>query len=873
MSESGVASLSENFSAEIASDDIPSSSSLPPRSAARNEGSRALSRREWELIEDISQSVRTVGNLFVETVKRLGVQSSSEKLLWRGEYWSMLVSKDFRRSETSDAGQKDTKNKKDKKASSKVTSKADALRRQTEEKLLEEDRRRAQRQGTVPCSFESCGGRLEPYVFAILCWTRSQRTSQAVVALLRAIDFLKERCDGADDAITLLRSAISESGVSPSQLLEDVAEDEELISRPLFRVPAQLQIYPDQREFVEAVVSALADDVPTVLQYCTPPSGGKTSATALLGALMQHLHERSWVDCLRRRACASVTAKTLDEKYVVYCCHAAPVRIDVCKHLVATNVPFAVVTDGVANPSFGCFHGRAPPSVKALLPNRPIPPDLGDRVEWSLSALVRCDRRPRVLVTDMTSCRALLEQRRRDVLLFDEPTAHITPEMRLQQMALLEVAPRLCVLLGATLPHPRDMISDSFAGEHCPGSEARLTRIESRRIGMSLTAVDSEGTVFGPHDFGASVSDIETDPHLLRFCSPRLLLRFVRQLSGKAEPPSLRHEDCADFASVREKCLSLLRTSSSHLMSSTSPREPPESIVGRLDGLCTDRAGQFPGCTLLLTERGAGHFEGESLKPLVDLLPPLRRLVRSSSNQRKQEKRAAPLNGLRAREELELVRAGLAEEPTTSDIDWPSWAVVNSREHLLRFGSSDAAVAASTRRSERWRDVRSRLTRGPLQIPSEVLETSNSDLVEALLCGCVLFGLDKGDRLHDLVAQTQAESARSSFVVSGRELIFGTNFPVDRVLLDLRGLDRGTLIQACGRAGRWGRAARAEVVFWSGLREALSPGPSASKASALSDDPCLAPGVSARPRRPSSEIFDAVSDPSPPGAKAEAVGL
>ena len=73
------------------------------------------------------------------------------------------------------------------------------------------------------------------------------------------------------------------------------------------------------------------------------------------------------------------------------------------------------------------------------------------------------------------------------------------------------------------------------------------------------------------------------------------------------------------------------------------------------------------------------------------------------------------------------------------------------------------------------------------------------------------------------MAQGLAETARASFVLGGRELLYGLNLPVDRVVLDLELRRRDEAVQACGRAGRAGRACRAEVVFRRGMALALTP--------------------------------------------------
>ena len=134
---------------------------------------------------------------------------------------------------------------------------------------------------------------------------------------------------------------------------------------------------------------------------------------------------------------------------------------------------------------------------------------------------------------------------------------------------------------------------------------------------------------------------------------------------------------------------------------------------------------------------------------------------------------------------------------------WPAWAVVNSREHHLRFGGPPEMA---------------RLLRQRPRVDPDVLSFSAAPLAEAALSGVLAFGTAIGDAYYELAAQTAAETGQSSFVLAGPEIIYGLNLPLDRVALHddvAQRLSYDELRQLCGRAGRTGRAARAEVVFLS----------------------------------------------------------
>lgn len=144
---------------------------------------------------------------------------------------------------------------------------------------------------------------------------------------------------------------------------------------------------------------------------------------------------------------------------------------------------------------------------------------------------------------------------------------------------------------------------------------------------------------------------------------------------------------------------------------------------------------------------------------------------------------------------------------------WPPAASVNTKEHA-------AAFATGLRRC--------RVGAPPL--PLDVVETSAAPLVESALAGALLLDAPWSDRAFELAALALAEDPlRCTYVVSDARVTFGVNFPVERVLVLLPagrlGLDE--VRQLCGRAGRTGKAARAEVVFRDPevLRLALAPRP------------------------------------------------
>jgi len=503
---------------------------------------------------------------------------------------------------------------------------------------------------------------------------------------------------------------------------------------------------------------------PLLLRYQTPPSGGKTSATALLGACLQLQTQR----------------------HVIYACYSRQVRIDVCKHLLAAAVPFAIVVQGVASPHNSCYHQRPRADVPPAEPEK--------RVEWSLSACRRCDRFPVALICDLASSVLLLRHGEQHVLLFDEPTADVAPGMQADVRRLLRCAPAVTVLMSAGVPPFEAM--PAFVAHFCARhAGAELRTVASARLPMSVTALDAAERVWAPHQLGVPVDVIEADGHLLRFYSPRVLAQL-------APAGGVAFADLLSYAAVRAACLRLLRAAPP----AAAPPAPAEPL--ELQHFCTRHAWRLPGASLVILDAVA-DFLRTALTPNVADLPTLRRLLKHEERHLKAEARQGGRADLPRSKSEGPPPAPAAEAPPEL---WPAACVLNTLEHLQRH-APQAAKSFPTK----W-------LRAALPLPTAVRDTSHETVVEAALCGVLPFG-GLGDALFEATAQTLAEQARESLAVADAQLIYGLNFPVERVVVGCQPLSYLEMKQLCGRAGRTGRLAKAEVVFLAEatLRAAMVP--------------------------------------------------
>ena len=736
-----------------------------------------VTKTEWEAIEEVPQAVRRVGALFqvsaqelltVEGCKELGRTTSTASNLstastvgFDDESWSTL---------TGDVV----------KSNAKTTSKKkiDLIRKKRLEELLKADKARLSEElaeDRMP-KLERYGNRFESFLAAALAWLEQKkrpRTQAATTALHLHAAALKRFGSLPDTVQRRFAVLIGGVGCKPATALQEICEHEEYLTG-LQLLEVDLTLHDDQREFVSLLLAASQDNTALLLRYQTPPSGGKTSCVALLGACLQMQQRR----------------------HVIYGCYSRQVRIDVCKHCLATSVPFAIVVQGVASPHNSCYHGRPPRS-------EPPPIELAKRVEWSARLCRKCDRFPVVLICDLASALLLLQHRSEDVLLFDEPTADVAPGMQADVRRLLRQCPAITALMSAGVPDFDAMPSfvEHYRRRH---PEASLKTVACERLPMSVTALDAQERIWAPHHLGVTPDVIASDGHLLRFYSPRVLRQLVK------EKHDISFSDLLSYTSVRAACLRLLRAKAGNW------ELPPETTTSslQLPHFCSNQAWRLPGASLIILDNVA-DFLLMALQPNMAGLPSLRRILKAEDQLQKAEEK---------RQESELRRSAASTKKMDKDVRkalrddalprsetwngdpnasvelWPSSCIVNTLEHLTKHAAEQAKVFPN-----KW-------LRSALPLPYLVRHTSEETVVEAALCGVLPFG-GLGDTLYETIAQTLAEQARESFVVANSQLIYGLNLPFERVIVACKPLHYLDMKQLIGRAGRTGRLAKAEAVF------------------------------------------------------------
>jgi hypothetical protein len=723
-------------------------------------GVLTVTKQEWDQIEDVPYHTRAVGLMFqmegqsfqgslrgrpplrVESCKRTFDERAYLYLQQESHESPVSCSKDL--------------NEEGRKKGSRVSAGA-SIQDKTAKSFLEKDLRKARELSLLPDPprREVFSNRSESFVFSTLLWLRRQTTAVQVTLAPKLLEWLFQTFKDLPRSLEEELEAIQAgSGSLALLVLEELCEREEVLAADFSF--SELKLHAEQETLVQELRSSVSEKRPLLLRYKTPPSGGKSSATALIGCSLSDLKDT----------------------FVIYACYSRPVRIDVCKHLIAASVPFAICVQGIASPSYSCYF-----TGKGKRPHAPPPSDPESRVAYSLRILAACDRRPVALVCDLFSTQLFLRARTQDVLLFDEPTADVSGTLLRDIRGILASCPSRTVLMSATIPEFSQLSSfvDHFERRHTGG---RVVDLQSSRLPMSVTALNPEGRLLAPHDFGATLDDIEKDGHLRRFYSPRVL----QALSPTAE--ELPVSDLCSYEAIRKACLRILRERGCRL---PLPKVRLHDALD-LSKSCTEHAELLPGTSLIvLDDQRVVH---RSLAQNLEGLPSLRRILKSS-------RRAAEGTKPDRRNEKEM-----QEEAREGWLDGDEGLldkkyVLNTRSHLARF-------------SKNLESFPKKLYRPRLYMTEDVLDTSCEEYIEGALCGILFMGSPTADPAYEAASQTLAERALESFVVGGRALIYGLNLPFDRLVVACEGLTRPELTQLCGRVGRSCKgSSRAEIVFMS----------------------------------------------------------
>lgn len=565
------------------------------------------------------------------------------------------------------------------------------------------------------------------------------------------------------------------------------------------RLPAETQrqshisLYPDQVEFAQAVLEGLRPQEagPCVVCYRTPPSGGKTTAAALLGVLLQR-------QSLRRDA---------TKQWLVYACYSNAVRIDVARMLLAADVPFAMISAGSVSPSFRCYHGRPP-----RRPRYEGPSSVSQRLLFGMQRLVPlCDREPVAWICDLVSAQALMRLAPgHHVLMVDEPTAAFSDTLAQAQLLLVRQKPLVLCLVSATLP-----ALDSMPHlVRCLEPGRVIDVVASRSTASCWASVGPTHQFCAPHCVLSPADLVESSSRrwLVYYC-PEALIHLSKSYP-LAWAKTWKPQDLLTWTTATCQALAwkvLLEAAATGEVSAFSVDFQEDKLEDLGAAISTQASWALRGSTLWLMPSGSTLWLEQTHERLLGNQGPecLKRAERTRQSHlvsMKEIEKQSKVHTEKRREEgrersSALDRAREEELPVSLCAElwshWPSQYVVNSREHQRKHGVGGTITA-------------------PMQtppVPDEVACGSEAIHAACLLCG--VGSLDEEtDQAYNSFVQDALRSQQLSVIMLPWHLLFGLNFPVDRVVLpsSTLSLSVSETQQAAGRAGRTGSAS-GHVVF------------------------------------------------------------
>ena len=792
---------------------------------------KSFNANDWKRIEDIPHHIREVGNMMKEEGTKLAYNQPKLEKSTPISFDPAFVRRLFKEF---CPGQGQTEETPQKKGKINVKEKIKLNTWKNDIEKIYQGRKSP----TFP-RVEQFGQRPEPWTFAVTQWLKNSKVS-VVDRLYSGETFLEKMISDSDIETTLtafVETALEKLRNIPlTEFLPRIIEEENFLIQPSFRGLRPLELYPEQVKIARAIQKCLRakfEMVSPVLQendspfpkpaelpaafirFSTPPSSGKSSAAGYLGALLGEIHKILYSEIKFQRP--------FRRSFIVYSCYSNAVRLDVAKACIGAAVPFAILTDSVAVPSYNCYNGRPPKKSGG--------PPLTDKIKYSMQLINKCDKVPVVLVCDTKSAiewlifnENLTQNTLGDILLLDEPTAYLDDKVVMgtsghtgipeEHAILLRAAPPITVLMSATLPEFSNMprVIQRFQEKY---PHTSLIDVDSLKISSPCTIVDGAQQVFAPHHIidapiGEVVNLLADNNYLLRFYSPRALACLVADVG--AFPDLLFRIEQATAANIWN--FNLCRTFAFNILRDLPPTatlfrgpkfdayRPPE-----VERMFTTQADAFPGTSITIAE-DASMLCDLAFPALLEGVPRLHSSLKARETlMAKQKTFKEHVPGKRAPGDDDCDKGEkISQLDRLRDVDevaevplWPARACINTKLHAKRFGTALDPQNFKTLPA----------------LDEDIITATNSDLVERLFSGVGCLDAPLSDNSYNIATLDIAEKSVLSFITSGRGIIFGVNLPCDRVivLLEHQHCTFDILKQAVGRAGRTGKYRKSEVVF------------------------------------------------------------
>ena len=635
-----------------------------------------------------------------------------------------------------------------------------------------------------------------------------------LLSLSRAIEYFQKNYIGISRELFVYCSQVLEFGVSKINIKDLQMNYPELITEcsfDKFSYQFNLKLYDCQKTVLCHIYQSLQSKIPIMINYQTPPGAGKTTLVIALARMISDFG-----------------------KQVIYVCYNNIVRKEVSKMLFHSGTTFAIVSDCNIKPHNSCFNSKKNKGRSSEHEDRSL------RLNSELARIKsKCDKQPVVLVCDMSSAVLLLKTSRSQdkyVAYIDEPTAgaeEIDSLMTSEYMKIILGCPSITVCLSATMPKNEEtpLIYDNFKRKfEC--DDTRIMTVVSSLIPINCEVIDSQGNIVCPHNLAQDiqhlqeiVSFMEEKTFLLRFYTVRTLYQLrtiLDEYSGCELEPYTPTLSDLNHSHTRQECLRLLKImiqlDNQEIIEKLKVRIPissgPEKKVFDIDTCLNSTAHENLGQTLLIKRDSDCHelVLVKSQQFLVDNeAPKLKYQFKEYYRQVQEYKRKLSVieksTNVKGADENSRAKDAL-EYPS---FNWDSKLTVNSMEHLTYYsGLSPEEISHC--------DKFIKLCPLNQGLDIETIKEFPDIYDSGVLMGVAVIDpsstlLSSNGNIYNEEVLKLASQGFLSYISSNKSISYGTNLPIQKVVIDNIGQSQNTLHQQLGRVGRLGKSLSGSAVI------------------------------------------------------------
>lgn len=666
----------------------------------------------------------------------------------------------------------------------------------------------------------------------------SYKLYDCLLSLSRAIEYFEKSYDGFSSDILSYCSHVVRYGISEINIQELQIKYPELITQSSFdkfSYRSNLKLYNCQKEVMIHIYHSLINEkhfleleksitqkkeqerikitsemnnlkskIPIMINYQTPPGAGKTTLVICLARIVSEFG-----------------------KQVIYVCYNDIVRKEVSKMLFHSGTTFAIVSDCHIKPHNSCFVSKK---------NKGRPSEHEDKSLRLNSELARikskCDKQPSVLVCDLTSAVLLLKTSgalKKYVAYIDEPTAGAEETDSIMTSKYMEIilnSPFISVCLSATMPKNEEtpLIYDFFKNRYeC--LDDNIKTVISSLIPINCEVIDNQGNIVCPHnliksnqELSKTIQFLEDKPFLLRFYTAKTLYQLRSILDEypeyQLEPykPTLAN---LNHSHTREECLRLLKVmanlDSPKIIEKLTVRTPLSSDSNYkgfdLDTCLTSTAHTNLGQTLIINKDNHGHQL--ALVKSQEFLK--RNNFQKLKNQFKDydrqiieyQKRLSTIDkNKNIKGEDETCRA--KSELEYPSFNWESKLTVNSLEHLTTYSGLEPEEISTYDKFIKLCPLVQGLNIEQVKEFPDLYDTS-------ILMGIGVIDpssslLSSNGNIYNEEVLKMSSQGSLSYIEADQKISYGTNLPIQKVVIYNNGQSQNTIHQQLGRVGRLGKS-------------------------------------------------------------------